>query len=515
MREDEINCEYCKLLKPDRCKESFYEREGPLQEFFSDRSRIIYSRPFRRLQRKAQVFSFESNTAVRTRLTHSLEVSDLGKRIAIDIADKLILDEKMCAGHKGEFVSVVENACLLHDIGNPPFGHFGEMAIRKWFSENKDNIIESLAVDQKSDMLGFMDDFLKYDGNCQGFRIATRLQWERDENGLNLTKPTIASVVKYPHSTAKQECHKAGFFQTEVKLLEKLPDLSEGFRFPLSFIMEAADDIAYCTSDISDSFEKEVMSPVEYLEALIDEFENDKECNEKIAKALWSLTKYKCRLKHQEKCENCIWNCEDKNECFRNPEQIPKGLPRVSKSVNAQIFYFGFLIPLVKGLTSEAVDEFVENHSTYLKGEVANVKEIFHEETNGDLILGFLKQVARKKFYRASEVEKNELTGYFLIKSILDSNLPLMLCDKETFLLLVESVDDPKVIQKKDKDLEWRLFNRLPKKCISYYRHHVLEKENVKSAEELLHRCHLIVDYISGMTDDFAVEMGKMYQGIM
>ncbi|MFA9422794.1 MAG: HD domain-containing protein, partial [Sedimentibacter sp.] len=107
-------------------------RKVKVDEFYSDRSRIIYSSSFRRLQQKAQVFSLEPNASVRTRMTHSLEVSDLGRTLANKIAQSLFNQKLVSLREIPLIVAVVENACLLHDIGNPPFGHFGEFAIREW-----------------------------------------------------------------------------------------------------------------------------------------------------------------------------------------------------------------------------------------------------------------------------------------------------------------------------------------------------------------------------------------------
>lgn len=123
---------YNQLLCVARMRKSTVKRDSTIAQFYSDRSRILYSSSFRRLQQKAQVFSLEPNASVRTRLTHSLEVSDLGRTLANRIAYRLSENHFLDSDKISDVVAIVENACLLHDIGNPPFGHFGEIAIRDW-----------------------------------------------------------------------------------------------------------------------------------------------------------------------------------------------------------------------------------------------------------------------------------------------------------------------------------------------------------------------------------------------
>ena len=134
--------DYNQLLTTVRKRLSTINRSNASEQFYSDRSRVIYNSSFRRLQQKAQVFSLEPNASVRTRLTHSLEVSDLGRTLANKIAQKLCSKGLLSAENISSFIAVVENACLLHDIGNPPFGHFGESAIRDWAQNRALNALD-------------------------------------------------------------------------------------------------------------------------------------------------------------------------------------------------------------------------------------------------------------------------------------------------------------------------------------------------------------------------------------
>lgn len=241
------------------------------EEFTSDKNRIIFSSPFRRLQQKAQVFSLETNAAVRSRLTHTLEVATIGISLAEKIADKLVENNLITQDLVLPFIKIIENACLIHDIGNPPFGHFAENAIKEWFKKNWKKLFFKASKLNKSDLQEapinkeLILDFLHFDGNPQGLRIVCTLQ-DVPGNfinfGLNLTYSQIASIVKYSGSTSNVDPKnplnkKAGYFFSEKEKIDKIKrTLNFTNRYPLTYIMEAADDISYCLSDIEDGFEK-------------------------------------------------------------------------------------------------------------------------------------------------------------------------------------------------------------------------------------------------------------------
>lgn len=266
-----------RFFKPKRLKKSSIERDKTIEEFYSDRSRIIYSSSFRRLQQKAQVFSLEPNCNVRTRLTHSLEVADLGRSLANKIGNRLLDKHQIDADQIPAMVAIVENACLLHDIGNPPFGHFGEAAIQKWAKSELPKLVKDREEIDAEIIQTLNADFREFDGNPQGFRIVSKLHCERDKYSLNLTISTLLAGLKYVRmagdlsSENKEIEKKAGFFRCEkdtvTSLWEKM-GMGKNTRYPLAYIMEAADDIAYCLSDISDGIEKNIVHPDEFLKAL-------------------------------------------------------------------------------------------------------------------------------------------------------------------------------------------------------------------------------------------------------
>jgi dGTPase len=306
--------DYKKILSSYRFRTSTRSGRNARTESESDRGRVLFSPAFRRLQQKAQVFSMEPNAAVRSRLTHSFEVSQVGRYLADEICQRHETQRggRLDAVEQGALVNFVEAACLMHDIGNPPFGHFGEAAIQEWFKLNgRECVLTAIGMPQfvanttgpyEQLVSQALVDFLEFDGNPQGLRIVTRLQWNTDEFGLNLTATALASFLKYVRCAGDglrdgNFRKKAGFFTTESEIVKKVWDefgYSSPQRFPLAYIMEAADDIAYCISDLEDSFEKEIVSEIWALPKLAElymekGFGSDDPCHEEIKTSLMAI----------------------------------------------------------------------------------------------------------------------------------------------------------------------------------------------------------------------------------
>lgn len=261
----ELNWE--KLLCKERFRQS--ENESPQLDgrnpFQNDYTRIILSPHFRRLQDKAQVFPYDDNDFVRTRLTHSLEVSNFAHSLGLSVENELIRLEKMSPDLKGKLPALLSVSGLCHDIGNPPFGHFGEECIKSFFKKLKENdsYFAKLNEQQQSDLLNF-------DGNVQGFRLLRKLGPSQDSFSYNLTYSTLISIVKYPFSSlagnqgkeGTVSRKKFGYFSAEeedyLKAAEKMNLINK--RHPAVYLMEAADDIAYSVSDIEDGFKKGIIN---------------------------------------------------------------------------------------------------------------------------------------------------------------------------------------------------------------------------------------------------------------
>lgn len=248
--------------------------------YIRDYDRIIFASAFRRLQNKTQVFPLPGPVFVHNRLTHSLEVASVGRSLGKEAGEALA---KKYAGESDDFrdfyrhelPSVVAAACLAHDIGNPPFGHSGEDAIRTYFKE-LDGDARKILTDTLS--TNQLRDFEAFEGNANAFRILTHSFNEPEAGGYKLTYATLAAIIKYPCSssagfnkkTGLISTKKSGFFDSERNTFRSIVDKLEvtplaGFeevyaRHPFVFLVEAADDICYRVIDIEDAHRLNILS---------------------------------------------------------------------------------------------------------------------------------------------------------------------------------------------------------------------------------------------------------------
>jgi dGTPase len=261
------------LLCSERLGDSRYEQKPDRSIFVQDHDRIVFSAPFRRLANKTQVQPLYEHDHVHHRLIHSVEVSSVGRSLAMRIGAWLEETGRIERGISSDLASVVQAACAAHDIGNPPFGHSGEKAMGAWFAERFADPKGMMADVEKQDRAEFID----FEGNAQGFRIITRLEMYRNQGGMRLSKAMLGAFTKYPVSAAVQAAivgkgkapyiglKKFGLFRSEVDLFLDaadtlgLPRLTHDSgtwwkRHPLVFIVEAADDICYNIVDLEDAF---------------------------------------------------------------------------------------------------------------------------------------------------------------------------------------------------------------------------------------------------------------------
>ncbi|VTR91551.1 deoxyguanosinetriphosphate triphosphohydrolase : dGTPase OS=Chthoniobacter flavus Ellin428 GN=CfE428DRAFT_3120 PE=4 SV=1: HD [Gemmata massiliana] len=238
-------------------------------EFEKDYDRAVFSTPVRRLQDKAQVFPLEPCDAVRTRLTHSLEVSTVARDMARAVARWLVYERKekitgaVPSKDPVRDIETIAATCgLLHDLGNPPFGHFGESAIQDWFAAQKDDIFEGCEGGKGGELA---QDFLKFEGNAQTLRLVSKLQVLADEYGLNLTCGTLSALCKYTASAMQadkkspnHDWSKPGYFASERDLIETVRKATGtgDVRNPITFLVEACDDLVYRTVDLEDGVKK-------------------------------------------------------------------------------------------------------------------------------------------------------------------------------------------------------------------------------------------------------------------
>lgn len=276
-----------KLLSASRQRGERTEPVDPARSpFQKDFDRIVFSSAFRRLQDKTQVHPFPGNDYVRTRLTHSLEVASVGRSLGAAVGQQISGRRRLPRDlGAAEFGHIVSAACLAHDIGNPPFGHRGEKLIRDWFANSArgQSAIAGLTKGQRLD-------FLRFEGNAQGFRILTRLQNWSDDGGMRLTAAVLGAFTKYPRLSdartpggdAPAGARKFGVMQAEARIFRELaeelglPEEAPGRwrRHPLAWLVEAADDICYSIVDLEDGFKLGKL-PFETVEALLQPIAGD------------------------------------------------------------------------------------------------------------------------------------------------------------------------------------------------------------------------------------------------
>ena len=244
--------------------------------FHKDHDRVIFSGAFRRLGKKTQVHPVSSNDHIHTRLTHSLEVGCVGRSLGMRVGE-MLRSEMPDWCQPADLGVIVQAACLAHDIGNPPYGHSGEDAIRHWFRQAEQRGM----LDQLSD--AEKQDFLHFEGNAQGFRVLTQIEYHQAEGGMRLTYATLGAYLKYPWTAQHAndlgyKKHKFGCYQAEFPLLQQiagklgLPALGphRWARHPLVYLVEAADDICYGLIDLEDGLEMDLLAYAEVERVLLD-----------------------------------------------------------------------------------------------------------------------------------------------------------------------------------------------------------------------------------------------------
>ena len=453
----------------------------------SDRGRIINSAAVRRLQQKTQVFPLERNAAVRSRLTHSLEVQQTGRFISRKIYEKLgqRAEEFGLQGLNRAFETLVEMSCLMHDIGNPPFGHFGEAAISRWFSSNLGKLAPFEKIDETEAFkqeLG--SELYSFEGNAQAIRLIVRLQ------KLNLTFVQVASVFKYTRraTEAKPKSDeplaylkkKPGYYFSESAFIEQMQQalgMDEGCRYPLAYVMEAADDISYCLADLEDAVDKGIIG----YESLADKL-----------RAAFT------QLRPSDHQNGHFFNFGEKKSFDQLVDEVLEKAER--EDINPEHEFFVWLrVKLIHPLVNHAAEAFIDN-----------IEDVFHGRLNRALlednspchsVIKAFKSVAFEEVFSYHEVQTLELQGYQVISGLLEFYRPLLELDTSQFDALIEGKSG-------DFLVESRLLKRLPAKHVKAYgvMRREVHADISESLWEFYCRCRLIQDMVSGMTDQFALD---------
>jgi len=362
-------------------------------EFERDYDRILFAAPTRRLADKTQVFPMEENDSVRNRLTHSHEVSNLARSIGIRLAFE---NEEKVFGPKHQELQVKRNVPALlaavglaHDLGNPPFGHQGELAIQQWFLEKK--------AGPHADI-----DFIKFDGNAQTFRLMTRLQILNDQFGLNLTVGTLAALIKYPSvygSSDKGGFKKFGIFRSEEKIVQEVWEhtgLKPGIRHPLAYVMEACDDIAYSIIDAEDTVKKGYAS----FNDIVDFLESHDDCDEVIMDVV-SVSKAQ-------------------NSKFKKEKLSSRELNDVSMQM--------FRVKAIASMVEAATDVFVKNIDKIMDGKIEPGFELIKNSSCAKLCQ-VVKDFDYRHGFQHRDVLQLELRGNNYIKSMMSMLWDAISCD--------------------------------------------------------------------------------------
>ena len=455
----------------------------------SDFGRVIFSSACRRLHDKTQVFPLTTDDNIHSRLTHSMEVMNIGQSFVFTLSESEEFKQ-----HTGldvvtilrDLAAALKVACLVHDIGNPPFGHFGEDSLQSYFKELFKTPPAWMSEEDKDELLKLGEDdseigadYTEFDGNAEGLRVLTKLQFIESLDGLNLTCASLGAFMKYPNAALKNKkayigLHKHGVLTSEKKVLDKVVEacgLSNGdneiMRHPLSFLMEAADSICYLTMDIEDGLKKKWLTVGDVCEQINSYRDREEISFDDNAKRLL-----------------------DSIEKTANDESV-NGRKRI---MNLRTYLMGYLIDLA---LRNFIDYIVEiEEGTY-------TKELIKDDSNG--IAEALGGVCKQYILNSREVISLEITGKSVIYGILDAYVKMFFSDDENLRNRAKRLISKTIFLTTLQEYLKR--NGEEDKADDRY-----EKFDVKdfSVEE---RLRILRDYVSCMTDKFALNHYRKLSG--
>ena len=444
-------------------------------EFEKDYHRIIGSASFRRLQDKTQVFPLDQSDFVRTRLTHSLEVSSFARSLGQSVGEKILhdgLDPEFTVSDKEDVCSILQCAGLIHDIGNPPFGHFGEAAIREWFKNNLDSLtyhgrsVGEILPDQMK------HDFFNFEGNAQALRLVTKLHYLLDEHGMNLTYGLLSALIKYPSSSLEIDVdssdirtQKMGYYYAEQDLFNRIQEATgtHGCRNPLTFILEAADDIAYRTVDIEDAFVKGFISCEQLLEAVAP-------------------------MRRVQTGEIVFDAAQSLQALYRQGEDKKVTNP-------AEYAVKNWIVRAQNVLINCAAESFAQHYQAIMDGTWTH--DLFYG-TPGDELAHVLGETAYRLVFSSRAIYKMEQTESVMINFLLDH--------------FVRAVIELDPAEGPEREI---LLKKVPFISDNYVRAYLFWSEGRSESEKLYLRIMLVTDYMCGMTDSYAKRLYQEFNGIL
>ena len=423
-------------------------------DFQRDFDRIIFSSAFRRLQNKTQVFPLPGSVFVHNRLTHSLEVSSVGRSLG-SLAGEFIVqnfENELTEDSKNFYLynlnNVIAAACLCHDIGNPAFGHSGEDAIASFFEKNESELKPKFTKKEWADLVNF-------EGNANAIRILTHKQTGKDEGGTQLTYTTLASIAKYPcEAIAKKKGHvnrkKFGFFQSEkqtflnianaTKMIVESEDPTIFKRHPFVWLVEAADDICYNIIDMEDAHRLGIISTADCENLFMDLI---KSVNEKDAK--------------------------------RSAEKL-----LLFSNKNERISYLRAKV--INALINKSTELYQQHFSEIIDGTLNKaLLDIFKSESES---FQEVERFSIEKIYGHRSVVEIENAGYNVMYELLNHFIPPIIKEKS-----------------ERKGFEKKALQLIPSQFIY---------EEGTVYEKVLG----VLDFVSGMTDNFATDLYRKIKGI-
>ena len=423
-------------------------------DFQRDFDRIIFSSAFRRLQNKTQVFPLPGSVFVHNRLTHSLEVSSVGRSLG-SLAGEFIVqnfENELTEDSKNFYLynlnNVIAAACLCHDIGNPAFGHSGEDAIASFFEKNESELKPKFTEKEWADLVNF-------EGNANAIRILTHKQTGKDEGGTQLTYTTLASIAKYPcEAIAKKKGHvnrkKFGFFQSEkqtflnianaTKMMVESEEPTIFKRHPFVWLVEAADDICYNIIDMEDAHRLGIISTADCENLFMDLIQS---VNEKDAK--------------------------------RSAEKL-----LLFSNKNERISYLRAKV--INALINKSTELYQQHFSEILNGTLNKaLLDIFKSESES---FQEVERFSIEKIYGHRSVVEIENAGYNVMYELLNHFIPPIIKEKS-----------------ERKGFEKKALQLIPSQFIY---------EDGTVYEKVLG----VLDFVSGMTDNFATDLYRKIKGI-
>ncbi|MBU8882427.1 dNTP triphosphohydrolase [Kaistella sp. DKR-2] len=422
-------------------------------DFQRDFDRIIFSAAFRRLQNKTQVFPLPGSVFVHNRLTHSLEVSSVGRSLGSAVGEFIFknfkndLDENAQNFYLHNLHNVIAAACLCHDVGNPAFGHSGEDAIASYFEKNENGLKPKFTEKEWADLVNF-------EGNANAIRVLTHQQNGKDEGGTQLTLTTLASIAKYPcEAVAKKKgvIHrkKFGFFQNEketfleiaksVDLVQESEDPTIFKRHPFVWLVEAADDICYNIIDMEDAHRLGIVSTSDCENLFFDLIKSENQNTKRVEEKLSILT-----------------NANERISYLR------------AKVINA--------------LINKSIELYQTNFSAILDGNLDSALLDMYKSDNRSL--QEIESFSIDKIYNHKNVIEIENAGYNVMYELLNHFIPPILKEKS-----------------ERKSYDKMALKLLPKQFLY---------EDGTDYQKVLG----VIDFVSGMTDNFATDLYRKIKGI-